>query len=73
MLSQLSYSPTGGDETIARPGERQTPLLRAGVRRVILPAALAGVAELVYATDSKSVAPRGVWVRVPPPAPPNAG
>ena len=28
---------------------------------------LAGVAELADATDSKSVARKGVWVRPPPP------
>ena len=31
----------------------------------------AGVAELADATDSKSVARKGVWVRPPPPAPLN--
>ena len=30
---------------------------------------LAGVAELVDALDSKSCIRKGVWVRVPPPAP----
>ena len=30
---------------------------------------LAGVAELVYATDLKSVGGNSVWVQVPPPAP----
>lgn len=29
----------------------------------------AGVAELVYARDSKSRSRKGLWVRVPPPAP----
>ena len=31
-------------------------------------ATLAGVAELAYAIDSKSIALAGLWVRVPPPA-----
>ena len=31
--------------------------------------AIAGVLELADETDSKSVVRKGVWVRVPPPAP----
>ena len=31
----------------------------------------AGVSELAYDADSKSVARKGVWVRLPPPAPPS--
>ena len=50
------------------PGGRRRP--RAGIIAACAGyrSGCAGVAELAYAMDSKSIARKGLWVRVPPPA-----
>ncbi len=81
MLSQLSYSPTRNSSyrwLVGLSKGRQP----SGWRRLrgwfrgfrvawYLAVALAGVAKLVYAGDSKSPGFTAVRVRIPPPAPPN--
>ncbi len=47
----------------------QNPLQRFDSAYRLQASQTAGVAELAYATDLKSVAGNGLWVRLPPPAP----